>query len=147
VPGEELERRFILACSPRHAFHVFTTMTELWWPQLHRRTENAVMVLEPAVGGRLLERAPDGAEWVIGVITACEAPERLSFEWFPGSPAAPTAVDVTFRPAPAGAEISIVHRALSEGAIASWPGKAALFERGWDTVLPALGRFVEVTTE
>jgi uncharacterized protein YndB with AHSA1/START domain len=105
------------------------------------------MVFEPAIGGRLLERAPDGGEWVIGKITAYDAPERLSFEWFPGSPTAPTTVDVSFHAAAGGAEITIVHRALSEGAIAAWPGKVALFERGWDTVLPAIGRFVDGNRE
>ena len=145
--GEMLERRIGLACSPAHAFRVFTTMTELWWPRHHRRTESATMIFEPMIGGRLLERAPDGGEWVIGKITAYDAPERLSFDWFPGSPAAPTAVQVSFDAAPGGAEITIVHRALSEGAIAAWPGKVGLFERGWDTILPALSRFVASNRE
>lgn len=101
------------------------------------------MVFEPTLGGRLLERAPDGSEWVIGKITAIEPPERLSFDWFPGSPATPTMVDVGFRTAGDGAEIAIVHRALSAGAIEAWPGKVALFERGWDTILPALARLIE----
>ncbi len=147
MAGEVLERRITLACSPAHAFRVFTTMTELWWPRHHRRTANAVMVFEPQLGGRLLERAPDGGEWVIGKITAFDPPERLRFDWFPGSAAAPTAVDVSFSAAPGGAEITIVHRALSEGAISAWPEKVALFERGWDTILPALGRFVQASRE
>ena len=99
------------------------------------------------LGGRLLERAPDGSEWVIGKITDYDAPERLSFDWFPGSPAAPTAVEVSFHVAAGGAEITIVHRGLSEGAIAAWPGKVTLFERGWDTVLPALSRFIDSNRE
>jgi hypothetical protein len=83
----------------------------------------------------------------MGRITAYDAPELLGFEWLPGSPAAPTAVDVAFRGAPGGAEVIIVHRALSAGAIAAWPGGVALFERGWDTVLPALARFIETSRE
>ena len=141
--AEVLERVIALRCSPIHAFAVFTTKTDLWWPRDHRRTSAATMVFEPRLDGRLLERAPDGSEWVIGKVTAFDPPERLAFDWFPGSPAAPTAVDVAFREAADGAEIAIVHRALSEVAIAAWAGKVALFERGWDTVLPAMAAFVE----
>ena len=64
-----LERVIALRCSPAHAFAVFTGKTDLWWPRHHRRTEAAAMVLEPRLGGRLLERSPDGNEWVIGTIT------------------------------------------------------------------------------
>jgi uncharacterized protein YndB with AHSA1/START domain len=147
MAGEVLERTMALACSPAHAFRVFTTMTDLWWPRPHRRTEAATMVFEPQVGGRLVERSPDGSEWVLGQVTAYKPPEQLSFDWFPGSPAAPTSVDVLFRAVPEGTEIAIIHRALSEAAIAAWPDKVALFARGWDTVLPALGRFIDAKRE
>jgi uncharacterized protein YndB with AHSA1/START domain len=142
-----LERVIALRCSPAHAFTVFTTKTELWWPRPHRRTAEATMVLEPRLDGRLLERAPDGSEWVIGTITAFDPPQRLAFDWYAGSPAAPTAVDVAFRASGDGAEIAIVHRALSAGAIETWPTKVALFERGWDTILPALARHIDTQPE
>lgn len=138
-----LERVIALRCSPAHAFRVFTEMTDLWWPKGHRRTPGATMVFEPAAGGRLLERAADGEEWVLGRLTVFDPPHRLGFDWFPGSPAAPTSVDVTFSAAEHGSEIAIVHRALSEAAIAAWPEKVALFERGWDTILPALARLID----
>lgn len=138
-----LERVIPLRCAPAHAFRVFTQMTDLWWPRGHRRTADATMVLEAVPDGRLIERAPSGEEWMLGRLTAFEPPERLSFEWFPGSPAAPTAVDVHFRSATEGSEIVIVHRALSEGAIANWPARVALFERGWDTILPALATIIQ----
>jgi uncharacterized protein YndB with AHSA1/START domain len=138
-----LNRVITLRCSPAHAFHVFTEMTDLWWPRGHRRTAEATMVLEAAAGGRLLERSPDGSEWLLGRITVFEAPHRISFDWFPGSPTSPTSVDATFRATAGGSEIEIVHRALSEGAVAAWPDKVALFARGWDTVLPAMADFIE----
>lgn len=137
-----LHRTIPLRCSPAHAFVVFTTMTELWWPQRHRRTEAATIVFEPRMGGRLFERAPDGSEWVIGKVNSFDPPHRLSMDWFPGSPDSPTSVDVAFRTVGAGTEIDIVHRAVSEGALTAWPGKVALFERGWGTVLPALADFI-----
>ena len=136
-----LERTIALRCSPAHAFRVFTEMMDLWWPRGHRRTPEATLILETATDGRLLERAPGGEEWVLGRLTAFEPPERLSFDWFPGSPAAPTSVEVAFRAAAGGSEIFIVHRALREGAVSAWPGAVARFERGWDTILPALAAF------
>lgn len=138
-----LTRTIALRCGPAHAFRVFTEMTDLWWPRSHRRTTEATLVFEAMAGGRLLERSPDGEEWVLGRLTAFEPPERLCFDWFPGSPAAPTTVEVAFRAADEGSEIAIVHRALSEDAISAWPGKVALFERGWDTILPAFAARIE----
>jgi uncharacterized protein YndB with AHSA1/START domain len=138
-----LERVIALRCPPDRAFRVFTQQTDLWWPRGHRRTADARMVLEGFVDGRLMERTADGEEWVLGRVVAHDPPVRLAFHWFPGSPAAPTEVDVGFSATVAGSEIRVVHRALSEGAIAAWPGKVALFERGWDSVLPALAEFID----
>jgi hypothetical protein len=33
------------------------------------------------------------------------------------------------------------------GAIEAWPGKVALFERGWDTILPAQKDWIETERE
>jgi hypothetical protein len=144
IVAELLERTIALGCTPDHAFRVFTEHVDLWWPRHHRRTATATIVLEPRLDGKLVERSPDGSEWTIGRITGIEPPVALSFDWFPGSPAAPTAVDIAFRRTAAGTEIDIAHRALSDGAIAAWPGKVALFERGWDTILPALQAHIEM---
>jgi hypothetical protein len=140
-----LTRTIALACPVGHAFDVFTRHVDLWWPRAHRRTTEATMVLEPVLGGRLLERAPNGEEWVIGRLTRFERPEALGFDWFPGSPLAPTAVTIAFAGSATGTEIRIVHRAISEGALAAWPDKVALFARGWDTILPALEAFIKTT--
>ena len=140
---EVLTRTIALACPPDRAFAAFTAHTDLWWPRAHRRTREAPMVLEPRSGGRLLERTPDGDEWVLGKLTRFEPPAALSFDWFPGSPAAPTSVDISFAEAGNGTEIRIVHQALANAAMAAWPDKVALFARGWDTVLPALRDFTD----
>lgn len=141
--SEVLERVLSLRCTPARAFHVFTAHTDLWWPRGHRRNAAATVIFEPEVAGRLFERGPDGAEWTIGRVTTCEPPARLGFAWYPGSPAAPTAVEISFRATPDGTEIGIVHRALSAEAIAAWPGKVTLFERGWDAVLAALAKHMQ----
>lgn len=144
---EVLHRRFTVACSPAHAFRVFTTQTDLWWPRSHRRNTDALMVMEPAAGGRLVERAADGSEFVMGTITRFEPPETLAFDWYPGSPAAPTTVEISLSGSADATEINIVHRAVSDGAVAAWPGRVALFERGWDTIVPALARWISENKE
>lgn len=138
-----LTRTISLACPVDRAFDVFTRQVDLWWPRGHRRTREAAMVLEPVLGGRLMERSPGGEEWLIGRLTRFARPDALAFDWFPGSPAAPTAVDIAFIAASTGTKIRIVHKAISGGALAAWPDKVALFARGWDTVLPALKHHIE----
>ena len=141
-----LTRTIALTCPVEHAFDVFTRHVDLWWPRGHRRTREATMVLEPAPGGRLLERAPGGEEWVIGKLTQFAPPETLGFDWFPGSPSAPTAVTIVFARSATGTEIRIAHRAIGTGAVAAWPDKVAVFARGWDTILPALKAFIETAS-
>ncbi len=54
---------FDVACSPEHAFRVWTSRIGTWWPPDHTVTGRAeLIVLQADVGGRIYERTPDGAE-------------------------------------------------------------------------------------
>ena len=136
-----LERRIALRCTPSHAFDVFVGRIDLWWPRGHRRDPGSTISLEPMVGGRLVERAGD-QEWLFGTVTTLEPPERLAFDWYPGSPGAPTAVEVGFGPGEAGAEVVVVHRALHPEACRAWPDAVARFAGGWDALLPGLHSYL-----
>ena len=92
-----LERRIALRCPPAHAYDVFVGRIDLWWPRGHRRDPASTILLEPVVGGRLVERSGD-QEWLFGTVTALGPPARLAFDWYPGSPGAPTSVEVGFGP-------------------------------------------------
>ena len=140
--SELLIRKVALNCSIDHAFEVFTGRIDLWWPRSHRRSADSTLELSPVVGGELIESAADGSQWVMGRVTDVERPTLLCLDWFPGSPAAPTSVDVAFVPDATGTEITITHRPLSTNAKSIWPQRVALFERGWSAVLPALADFV-----
>ncbi|MEO6395177.1 MAG: SRPBCC domain-containing protein [Devosia sp.] len=135
-----LERKIALACSVEHAFEVFTGKIDLWWPRGHRRNRDAALTLTPEA---LVERAPDGSQWTMGRVTAFEPHHHLALDWFPGSPNAPTSVDVRFEAGGGGAIISITHRALTPGAEAIWDERIGQFVKGWDSVLPALKSFIE----
>jgi uncharacterized protein YndB with AHSA1/START domain len=137
---EVLVRTITLACSVEHAFTVFTDGIDMWWPRGHRRTRDAALTL---TADALVERAPDGTEWTMGRITAIDPPRHLVLDWFPGSPAAPTNVDIKFAAKGKGTEITVVHRALTAAADLVWPQRVATFTQGWDAVLPALKTFIE----
>ena len=143
-PGDEpvheaLERTIGLACSPERAFQVFVDHVDLWWPRGHRRVRDGALRFD---GERLVDRAPDGSEWTMASVVERVAPSHLKLDWFPGSPKAPTSVEIGFLPEGAGTRVTIVHRPLSAEASAIWEERVATFAGGWDAVLPALAAFV-----
>ena len=137
--AELLIRTITLACPVDHAYDVFTSKIDLWWPRGHRKTRDGSLTLS---ADALIDRAPDGTEWVMGRVTKIEPPSLLALDWFPGSPASPTSVEVAFAKIPTGTEITVTHRPLA-GSEAIWPQRVALFTEGWETVLPAFKAFIE----
>lgn len=141
---ESLQRSISLKCSKPHAFRVFTEMTDLWWPKTHRRDAQSELILTPTVGGKLVERSKTGDEWTIGNIVDIDPPDLLTFDWFPGAPNAPTHVRITFAGDNQTSQIDITHTAISDASQDIWPEKVALFNKGWDTILPP---FAELCAE
>ena len=134
-----LVRRISLACSVEHAFTVFTDKIDLWWPRGHRRNRDASLTL---TGEALMERAPDGSQWMMAKVTEIDPPRRLALDWFPGSPAAPSSVVIDFTPEGDGTLATVTHRPLLESK-SIWPQRVATFTSGWEAVLPALKRHIE----
>jgi hypothetical protein len=96
---EPLRFSFDVACSAEHAFAVWTSGIDAWWPRDHTVTADPglVVVLQGRVGGRIYERTPDGAEHDWGEVTAWAPPTQLGYRWHLGQdPAAATDVDVRF---------------------------------------------------
>jgi uncharacterized protein YndB with AHSA1/START domain len=80
---EPLRLEFEVACPPEHAFEVWTAQFSRWWPRSHSVSgdANADVILEPRMGGRIFERAPDGTEHDWGQVTRWEPPLRLGYLW------------------------------------------------------------------
>lgn len=138
----QLEREVVVHCTVERAFATFVDRIDAWWPESHRKEPGSTLELEPGAGGRLVERYADG-ERELGAIVAWEPPGRLVYTWWPGALQRPTTVEVRFESEGESTRVRIVH---SEGDAAlgeKWPERAALFERGWSTVLPAFARCVE----
>ena len=137
--NEILTRTISLNCGVEHAFDVFTSKVDLWWPRSHRKHRDGTLRL---TGDALIDRAPDGTEWTMAVVAEMESPALLRFDWYPGSPATPTSVEVRFAGDDSRTEIVVTHRPLLETK-SLWPQKVELFEHGWNTVLPAFKTFIE----
>ncbi|MEP7117794.1 MAG: SRPBCC family protein [Acidobacteriota bacterium] len=80
---EPLRRSFVVRCGVTHAFDVFAAKTSLWWPHTHSVSQapGITVMIEPMVGGRILERTPAGEEFEWGTVVAWDPPTRLSYSW------------------------------------------------------------------
>lgn len=138
--SEPLVRTVRVACPVEHAFEVFTSRLDMWWPRSHRRFERSRLQLEVWKGGRFFECSDTGDEVELGQVLRCEPPHRITYTWHPGAIMGPTEVDVRFVAEGEHTLVEVVH---GEGASAlgeAWPERAQRFARAWSEVLPA---FVE----
>lgn len=128
---------------PEEAFRRFTGRIGEWWPlETHSVSGSAAAscAIEPRLGGRIVETAPDGTEHLWGTVTAWEPPDRLAFTWHPGRTAdTRQEVEITFLPVGNGARVSLVHfgwERLGERAAEVRRN----YEGGWGIVL---GRYAD----
>jgi uncharacterized protein YndB with AHSA1/START domain len=95
---EPLIVEFEVRAPIEHAFDMWANRCALWWPPSHTVSgDPQTIVCEPHRGGRIFERAPDGAEHDWGEVLDWEPPTRLRYLWhlfFDRSEA--TEVEVTF---------------------------------------------------
>lgn len=97
--------------SQAHAFDVFTSGLDRWWPRDHGigRKPMKSMVMETRLGGRWYELAEDGSRVDVGKITVWEPPARFVMSWDINSQWQP---DTTI-----GSEVEV--RFIAEGADAT----------------------------
>jgi uncharacterized protein YndB with AHSA1/START domain len=141
--NEPLLKSIRVRCAVPHAFDVFTRQVDLWWPPGHRRFEESHIHLEPVGGGRFLERASNGAEVELGKVVTCDPPNAITYTWNPGKGAGPTLVSVRFAADQVGTLVEITHSEGDSALSELWKERVALFNRGWDIVLPAFGAFAD----
>lgn len=136
----ELRKTVTVPIAAEEAFDLFTSGIATWWPLRTHSVEEAdaeTVVFEGRVGGRVVERARDGAEHVWGTVVEWEPPARLLLQWHPGRESETAQeVTVTFTPEPAGTRVELVHRGW-ERAGAAAERLHASYDTGWDAVLVA----------
>lgn len=102
-----------VAATPAEAFERFTAGFGEWWPVATHslsRTAAARCALEARVGGRVYERAEDGAEHLWGTVTAVVPGESLAFTWHPGrEPASAQVVELRFERSAQGSRVTLTH--------------------------------------
>jgi uncharacterized protein YndB with AHSA1/START domain len=136
---EPLLVTFDVGVPVEHAFDVWTTRAGLWWPRGHTVSgDPESVVFEPYVGGRIVERGPDGREHVWGEVTEWNAPHRLGFRWHLFFDA-DSATDVTmlFEPYDDGTRIRLEQSGFErlgesgaqrrEGTVHGWAATAAAY--------------------
>jgi hypothetical protein len=129
---------FDVGCSAEHAFSVWTSRIDTWWPSDHTVSGEAeLVVLQSGVGGRIFERTSDGVEHDWGEVTLWNPPTQLAYLWHLGADrTAATEVEVHFVAQGAAAtRIEVEHRGWEQlGETAEqWRDRNRV---GWDTLLP-----------
>jgi uncharacterized protein YndB with AHSA1/START domain len=69
--------------SQAHAFKVFTSGLDRWWPRNHGIGSSPMksVTMETRLGGRWYEQGEDGSEATVGRILAWEPPHRFVVSW------------------------------------------------------------------
>ncbi len=138
-------RQIRVRCSAAHAFKVFTSRMDQWWPPRHRpfAGQGARVAVEPRVGGRFYATNAAGEVWEYGRVLRWEPPDCLSYAWFLGTSAElPTEVTVTFSPQGDETLVEVVHRE-SQSLGGAWPEKAVIYRRSWQAVMDAFAAQIE----
>lgn len=112
MKGDQARVSTLVRVPPDEAFRVFTEELDLWWRHgMAYRMSKGPIVLEPKLGGRLIETMNEG-ERVFGKVLEWQPPTRLLLEWRAANfaPDEKTEVEVLFEKSPSGTLVTITHR-------------------------------------
>lgn len=140
--GEPLHKSIRVACSPAHAFRVFTCDINIWWPPSHRKWQDSELHFEDGQGGRFYERSRDGEERRLGEVVHWDPPTRVHYSWYPGGGLGATEVEVHFVMEGHETLVEVTHREAQSQLAQEWPKRATHFSKAWDDVLPAFSQHI-----
>jgi uncharacterized protein YndB with AHSA1/START domain/uncharacterized damage-inducible protein DinB len=149
-----VKRSVTVNADVEHAFDVFTTGFDTWWPRSHHIGKNPLQkaVIESRTGGRCFGREADGTECQWGTVTTWDPPRRLVIAWqidptwqFDADLSKASEVEVRFTAEAGGTRVDLEHRHLERH------GKD--FEKvrvgiagpgGWSGLLQTFGRTANI---
>ncbi len=134
-----LQRQIDLGVDVERAFGLWTEHVNLWWPAGHSISQHpgVRMAFEARLGGRLLERVPEGPEIVWGRVVGWQAPSSIRYAFSPGGGGEYTSdVQVSFVARPGGSQLNVRHE-RGQFTADRWESMQGRFEQHWDLVLPA----------
>jgi uncharacterized protein YndB with AHSA1/START domain len=146
---EPLDLSFDIACEPAHAFEVWTSQFDRWWPRGHSVSgDPAAIVLEPCVGGRIFERTADGTEIDWGEVTVWDPPVRFGYLWhIRRDRADATDVELTFADAGDGTtHLRILHTGWERLGAGAQEWRDAN-RGGWGGLLPHFTTYIATSNE
>lgn len=143
-----VRKTLIVNASQAHAFDVFTSKLDSWWPKGHGIGATPVKqsFIEARKGGRWYTTHEDGSETVVGHMRVWEPPHRIVFSWevsadWKPDPSVASEVEITFTAQSAGTtRVELEHRnfeALGQengqrmrGSVdGGWPGLLEIFRK------------------
>jgi len=143
-----VRKRIVVNAPQAHAFDVFATRFDSWWPRDHHIGKSTMKqaVIEPHAGGRWYEVGDDDRECDWGTVLAWEPPARLVLSWiingkFQVDESVESEVEIRFIPESANrTRIELEHRIAA--ADAETLREAVDSPRGWGGLLEAYARKV-----
>jgi uncharacterized protein YndB with AHSA1/START domain len=140
TPVAPVRKTVTVPIPPARAFEIFTNEIGLWWPLASHSVglEHATAVsMGTAVGDQVVELKDDGTTSVWGTVVRSDPPNELALTWHAGRPAEnPTLLEITFRLAPGGTDVELVHSGWERWA--NGGATANAYREGW---IPVLSRF------
>ena len=119
-PTTEIRHDVLVDAPPQVAFDAFLELDRIK-PREHNLlpVPIAETVVEPRVGGGIIDRGADGSECQWGTVLAFDPPHRFTFSWnigpdwqLQGDPDRVSEVEVSFAPEGEGTRVALVHRNL-----------------------------------
>ena len=124
--------------APAAAFDLFTRSMRRWWPLSSHSCGGAEandVIVEPRVGGHIVESTRAGATHHWGTIIEWMPPDRLVTTWHPGTPVEQaTRLQVTFTARDRSTDVRILHDGwAARGAQAA--ERRNDYQAGWRAVM------------
>ncbi len=92
-----IEHEYVVACSPAHAFAVYTGEIDAWWPDGYSPPGKQHVLIEPGVGGACTMLLADGTAYPWGRVAAWEPPGHYAMAFtLAQDPDHPSRIDVWF---------------------------------------------------
>jgi uncharacterized protein YndB with AHSA1/START domain len=145
IPAITVRKSVTVNATREHAFQVFTTGFDSWWPKAHHigKAEMLASIIEPKAGGRWYEKGVDGSECDWGKVLVWDAPNRVVLSWhldgnwrFDPDPAHASEVEVKFvAESPSRTRVELEHRGLERANAAEQLRAGIDSDQGWNGLL------------
>lgn len=154
VADATVRKSITVNASADHAFEVFTTGFDSWWPRAHHIGKSPMKeaIIEGRAGGRCYTTQTDGTECDWGQVLEWDPPHRFVLAWqispawaYEPDLAKSSEVEIRFTPvAGGGTRVDLEHRhfeRMGPGGEAMRAGVGA--EGGWGTLLDLFKNRIE----